>query len=42
MMKQYANSNFVVGARNGFDDDKVDIEGGFSFLLPELAKTDCK
>lgn len=41
-MKQYANSNFVVDARNGFDDDKADIERGLSFLLPELAKTDCK
>jgi hypothetical protein len=30
-MKQYANSNFMVGARNGFEDDKVDIEGAFLF-----------
>ncbi|WP_287565457.1 hypothetical protein [Clostridium sp.] len=28
LMKQYANSNFVVDARNGFDYDKADIEGG--------------
>ena len=42
LMKQYPNSNFVVDARNGFEDDKVDVEWGFSFLLPEIAKTDCK
>ncbi|MFW2488586.1 hypothetical protein ACN077_08405 [Clostridium chromiireducens] len=41
LMKQYPNSNFVVDARNGFEDDKADVEWGFSFLLPEMAKTDC-
>ena len=29
-------------ARNGFEDNKADVEWGFSFLLPEMAKTDCK
>ena len=42
LTKQYPNSNFVIDARNGFEDDKADVEWGFSFLLPEIAKTDCK
>lgn len=42
LLKQYPNSNFVFDARNGFEDDKADVEWGFSFLLPEMAKTDCK
>lgn len=42
LLKNYAGSNFVVDARNGFEDVKEDIEWGFSFLLPAMAKTSCK
>lgn len=42
LLKHYPNSNFVVDARNGFEDDKEDVEWGFSGLLPNMAKTDCK
>ena len=39
---KYANSNFVVDARNGFEDEKGDIEWGFTVLLPAMSNTDCK
>lgn len=42
LLRQFPNSNFVVDARNGFEDVKEDVEWGFSVLLPEMAKTDCK
>ncbi len=42
LLRQYSNSNFVVDARNGFEDAKEDVEWGFSELLPRMSKTDCK
>jgi len=42
LLKQYPHSNFVVDARNGFEDDNEDVKWGFSELLPNMAKTDCK
>lgn len=42
LLKHYPNSNFVVDARNGFEDDKEDVTWGFTELLPNMAKTDCK
>lgn len=42
MLRDNAGSNFVVDARNGFEDDKRDVEWGFTYLLPEMAKTTCK
>jgi RimJ/RimL family protein N-acetyltransferase len=42
LLKEHSNSNFVFDARNGFEDDKADVEWGFDFLLPEMGKTDCK
>ncbi|MDF2675685.1 MAG: hypothetical protein K0R09_3957 [Clostridiales bacterium] len=42
LLRKYANSNLVVDARNGFEDEKEDIEWGFSILLPAMAHTDCK
>lgn len=42
MLRQFPNSNFVVDARNGFEDAEEDVEWGFSFLIPELGRTDCK
>lgn len=42
LLRKHANSQFVFDSRNGFEDDKADVEWGFSFLLPEMSKTDCK
>ena len=42
LLKKYPNSNFVVDARNGFEDEKGDTEWGFSVLLPAMSNTDCK
>jgi hypothetical protein len=42
LLKKYPNSDFVVDARNGFEDKKEDVEWGFSVLLPAMSKTDCK
>lgn len=42
LLRKFPNSNLVVDARNGFEDAKEDVEWGFSILLPEMAKTDCK
>jgi len=42
LLKKYPNSNFVVDARNGFEDEKEDVEWGFSVLLPAMSNTDCK
>lgn len=42
MLKENPNSNFIIDARNGFEDEKEDVEWGFSYLLPEMSKTDCK
>lgn len=42
LLRRNPESNLVVDARNGFEDEKEDAEWGFSFLLPEMAKTDCK
>ena len=42
LLEKYPNSNFMVDARNGFEDAKEDVEWGFSELLPGMSKTDCK
>ena len=42
LLGKYPNSNFVVDARNGFEDEKEDIEWGFAVLLPAMSNTDCK
>jgi quinol monooxygenase YgiN len=42
LLKQYPHSNFVIDAMNGFEDDKEDVKWGFSVLLPNMAKTDCR
>jgi hypothetical protein len=42
LLKKYSNSNFVVDARNGFEDEKEDVEWGFSVLIPAMSRTDCK
>ncbi len=42
LLKKYPNSNFVVDARNGFEDEKEDTEWGITVLLPAMSKTGCK
>lgn len=42
LLKEHPGSNFVVDARNGFEDEKADVEWAFSVLLPEMSKTDCE
>jgi hypothetical protein len=42
LMQNNLVTRFVVDARNGFEDDKADVEWGFAWLLPEMAKTGCK
>lgn len=42
LLRQFPHSNFVIDARNGFEDDQADIEWGFSELLPNMSKTDCE
>ena len=34
--------DYIIDARSGFEDEKEDVQWGFSFLLPEMAKTGCK
>ena len=41
LLREYG-CDFVIDARNGFEDEKEDVEWGFSFLLPEMAKTGCR
>lgn len=42
LLRKHPNSNFVVDARNGFEDKKEDTEWGFSVLLPAMSNTDCR
>ncbi|WP_330594442.1 hypothetical protein [Variimorphobacter saccharofermentans] len=42
LLKKQKGSNLVIDARNGFEDEKEDVEWGFTYLLPNMAKTDCK
>lgn len=42
LLKQYPHSNFIVDARNGFEDDQADVKWGFSELIPGMAQTDCQ
>lgn len=42
MLRKNKGSNFVIDARNGFEDEKEDVEWGFQVLLPDMAKSDCQ
>lgn len=41
-LRNHQNSNLIVDARNGFEDEKADVEWGFTTLLPGMSETDCK
>lgn len=42
LLENHKNSQFIIDARNGFEDDPADVEWGFSYLLPHISHTDCK
>lgn len=42
LLNKHNGSNFVIDARNGFEDDKEDIEWGFHVLLPDMARSNCR
>lgn len=42
LLQDNTGTNFVIDARNGFEDDERDVEWGFGYLLPEMAKTSCQ
>ncbi len=42
LLAKHPDSNYMVDARNGFEDEKEDVEWGFSYMIPTMAKTDCK
>lgn len=42
LLKENVGSKFIVDARNGFEDEKADVEWGLSVLLPGMAQTACK
>lgn len=42
LLIRHPGSNFVVDARNGFEDAREDVEWGISVFLPSMSKTDCK
>lgn len=41
LLKECSGSDFIIDARNGFEDDPVDVEWGFKILLPAMGKTGC-
>ncbi len=42
LLQKFEGSNFLFDARNGFEDEKEDVEWGFNVLLPAMSKTTCK
>jgi len=42
LLQEHPDSNYIVDARNGFEDVQEDVDWGFSLLLPLMAKTSCK
>lgn len=42
LLKMNTGSSLVIDARNGFEDEKEDIEWGFQILLPDMAKSSCQ
>jgi hypothetical protein len=42
LLETHKNSNLVIDARNGFEDDEADIAWAFGTLLPAMSKTGCR
>ena len=41
-LRVHKGSSFIVDARNGFEDEKEDVEWVLTEFLPYMVKTDCK
>lgn len=41
LLQNNRNSNFIINAQNGFEDDEADVVWGFSELLPAMGRTTC-
>lgn len=42
LTRLYGKRLKAVIVRNGFEDEKVDVEWGFQVLLPKMAESDCQ
>jgi len=42
LLETNKGANLLIDARNGFEDNKEDIDWAFTFLLPEMSHTTCK
>ena len=42
LLEKNRNSNLIVDARNGFEDEIEDVEWAISEFIPKMAKTYCK
>lgn len=42
LLNEHIGSNFIIDARNGFEDVKEDVEWGFKVLLPSMSKSSCQ
>ena len=41
LLNEHKGSNFICDARNGFEDEKEDVEWAVNEFLPAMGKTDC-
>ena len=42
LLREHPGSDLAIDARNGFEDDKADVEWAFGVLLPAMARTGCR
>ncbi|MCD8121873.1 MAG: hypothetical protein LUE65_06465 [Clostridiales bacterium] len=42
LLEEHPGSTYVVDARNGFEDEKEDVDWAFAHLIPLMAATGCK
>lgn len=42
LLRDNEKSNVIVDARNGFEDEKEDVEWAFNEFIPQMAETQCK
>ena len=42
LLRSQKGKNIIIDARNGFEDEKEDVEWAFSEFIPKLAQTSCK
>ncbi|MDL2318310.1 hypothetical protein LJC74_04385 [Eubacteriales bacterium OttesenSCG-928-A19] len=41
-LKQHHQSNLIIDARKGFEDEPDDVQWAFQVLLPSMSETSCK